>query len=635
MLRQSGDNMSEAFGHAAPGIPASEPAGEAARRFGLPPTMRISMAVRHAGSLRWRLGGLVLLGGAAATWVGYLTSEHANPPSVLGVSGRVATIMVLILTGVWAQTSGSRERMARLLVFAGFFSCLWLLQGSSDRVLFSVGVLCSGVAAVLFCYLMLAHPTGQLHSLAEKRLIGVAGGLGVACWVFAVVTTTQPAFSTPLIRCAPHCPRNALFLGFSTGAVSMLKVVTGISWMVLAAGVVLLLVRRMRSASPPARRAIAPVLLVATVFLLSSGGFIVAKSAAPHLAAGFGLAVVSVAILIPLAIGLGLITERLFMGQALEGFVNQLAGADPLQLEAQMAAALHDPSLRIAYRRPISGTYVDASGAFVAVPALGGRRAVVEIKRDDHPIALVIHDGQLSDQRRAVQAAGGAAMMWLENARLQADLRASVAELADSRARLVETADTERRRIERDLHDGVQQHLVGTRVRLQLATDIIGTEPQEAERMLAAIAQQIDEALDELRALARGVYPPLLEAHGLGEALKSATRHSPAPVSVHAHGIGRYRADLERAVYFCCLEALQNAAKHAGPGATARIDLWQQRQQLFFEISDTGPGFTPGHAQPGTGLVNMRDRIEAAGGSLVVISRPTRGTLIRGAVPTA
>ena len=153
--------------------------------------------------------------------------------------------------------------------------------------------------------------------------------------------------------------------------------------------------------------------------------------------------------------------------------------------------------------------------------------------------------------------------------------------------------------------------------------------------MLAAIGRQIDEALEELRSLARGVYPPLLEAHGLGEALKSATRHSPKPVSVHAHGIGRYRADLERAVYFCCLEALQNTAKHAGPGAAARVGVWQLRRQLLFEISDTGPGFTPGHAPPGTGLVNMRDRIEAVGGSLVVISRPTRGTMIRGAVPTA
>jgi signal transduction histidine kinase len=616
-------------------MPLSAPSGGEAA-LGLPAAMRTSMAVRHAESLRWRLGGVVLLGGLAAALVGYLTSQNPSAqPSGLAVSGRVVTIMVLILTGVWAQTSGSQERMGRLLVFAGFFSCLWLLQGSSHRLLFSIGVLCSSLALVQFCYLMLAHPTGQLRSRAERRFIGLAGGLGVTCWVFAVLTTKQPPFSTPLIRCAPHCPGNAVFLGFSTGAVSMLRVVIAVSWVVLAAGVVLLLVRRMRSASPAARRSIAPVLLVATVYFLSVGGFLVAKSAAPHLAAGLGFASVSVAMLIPLAIGLGLITERLFMGQALEGFVNQLAGADPLHLEAQMAAALHDPSLRIAYRRPISGTYVDASGASVAVPTPGGRRAVVQIKRDDHPIALVIHDAELSDQRRGVQAAGGAAMMWLENARLQADLRASLAELADSRARLVETADTERRRIERDLHDGVQQHLVGTRVRLQLATDTISTEPQQAERMLAAIAQQIDDALEELRSLARGVYPPTLEAHGLGQALKSASRHSLAPVSVHAHGIGRYRTDLERAVYFCCLEALQNAAKHAGSGAAATVDLWQQRQQLCFEISDTGPGFTPIQAQWGTGLVNMRDRIEAVGGSLVVISRPTRGTLIRGAVPTA
>ena len=637
-MGQSQNDLVDNIGQQAATLSSPEPADLARRtatRLQIP--TRLPMLLRAPASLPARLGALAILGGLAAACVGYLTSENPGAaPSGIAVSGRVVTISVLILTGIWGQTSGNQERMGRLLVLAGFLVSLWFLQGSRQPLAFSIGVLFSGVAAVLFCYLMLAHPTGRLRSRTERRFIGVVGGVALSCWVFAVLTSTRPPFSTAMIPCGPHCPSNRLYLGFTTGAVSALKVVILLSWVVLVAGTVLLLVRRMRSASPPARRMIAPVLLVAAAYLLALGGYLEAKSAAPHLHTLFGVAMVSVAVLVPLATGLGLISERLFMGQALQGFVNQLAGAVPLDLEARMSAALHDPSLRIAYRRPILGTYVDASGEPVAMPAPDDHhRATTEIKRADHPVAVVIHDAEMSDQARYVKAAGTAAMVWLENARLQADLRASLAELANSRSRLVETADRERRRIERDLHDGVQQHLVGTQIRLQMATETIRSKPEEAERILASISAQVDEALEELRALARGIYPSLLAEHGLGEALKSVGQRYATPVSVHADAIGRYRTDVETAVYFCCLEALQNAVKHGGPSVRTTVRLREQQQRLYLEVSDTGPGFTPEETSAGNGLANMRDRIEAVGGSLTVKSIPGHGATIRGVVPVA
>jgi signal transduction histidine kinase len=225
--------------------------------------------------------------------------------------------------------------------------------------------------------------------------------------------------------------------------------------------------------------------------------------------------------------------------------------------------------------------------------------------------------------------------LWLQNTQLQADLKASMADLAASRRRLVETADVERQRIERDLHDGAQQHLVGMRLRLELAAEAIREEPRRGEHMLTEIGEQMDETLDELRCLAQGVYPPLLPEHGLAEAIRSASRRSPFPGSVEAHGIGRYSADTETAVYFCCLEALQNIAKHAGPHVCGTVRLWEERQRLCFEVSDEGAGFAPEAVRPGNGLVNMRDRMEAAGGTLTVTSREGHGTSVRGGIPIA
>jgi signal transduction histidine kinase len=145
----------------------------------------------------------------------------------------------------------------------------------------------------------------------------------------------------------------------------------------------------------------------------------------------------------------------------------------------------------------------------------------------------------------------------------------------------------------------------------------------------------MDDVLDEMRSLARGIYPSLLSQCGLGEALRAATRSSPIPVEVRGSRVGRYPEDVEVAVYFCCLEALQNAAKHAGEDARATLTLRSEGEQLRFEVRDAGVGFESRRAQPGSGLINMRDRIEAVGGTLTITSRRGRGTTVRGCVPAA
>jgi signal transduction histidine kinase len=216
----------------------------------------------------------------------------------------------------------------------------------------------------------------------------------------------------------------------------------------------------------------------------------------------------------------------------------------------------------------------------------------------------------------------------LDAVRRQAD------ELRRSRARIVEATDTERRRIERDLHDGAQQHLVALAVAVRLARQIADSDPDAAKEMLDQIGTDLQDAVQELRNLAHGIYPPLLMDRGLPDALRAAAGRSALPTTVEADGIGRYPQQVEAAVYFCCLEAMQNAGKHAGDGASVVVTLREVEGALVFEVADDGAGFSlESGAHQGHGFVNMSDRVGAFGGSVTVDSAPGRGTRIGGRIP--
>ncbi len=216
----------------------------------------------------------------------------------------------------------------------------------------------------------------------------------------------------------------------------------------------------------------------------------------------------------------------------------------------------------------------------------------------------------------------------LESVRRQAD------ELRASRARIVEATDTERRRIERDLHDGAQQHLVALAVSVRLTRQIADTDSEQTKVMLDQLGLDLQEAVQELRNLAHGIYPPLLMDRGLSDAFRAAAGRAALNTLVEADDIGRYPQAVEAAVYFCCLEALQNAGKHAGSDATATVTVRESEGALLFEVADDGAGFDlSSGAQRGHGFVNMSDRVGAFGGSVTVDAAPGRGTRIVGRIP--
>jgi len=211
-------------------------------------------------------------------------------------------------------------------------------------------------------------------------------------------------------------------------------------------------------------------------------------------------------------------------------------------------------------------------------------------------------------------------------------LRQQAAELQASRGRLVAAADAERRRIERNLHDGAQQHLVALAVKVRLLEQFSGRDPERAKGLMNQLQDDVRAAIEELRSLAHGIYPPLLSSAGLSVAIAAACRRAAIPAGVEADGVARHAPEIEAAVYFCCLEALQNAAKYAGAGASARVRIWEAEGGVLFEVCDDGAGFDSSQTGEGAGLTNMRDRLGAVGGTLRVASSGT-GTRIKGVVP--
>jgi signal transduction histidine kinase len=219
----------------------------------------------------------------------------------------------------------------------------------------------------------------------------------------------------------------------------------------------------------------------------------------------------------------------------------------------------------------------------------------------------------------------------LRNIGLTEQLRARLAELQASRLRIVAAQDDQRRRIERDIHDGAQQQLLAIGATLALAESVAGQDTERERALVAQLKTETSGALETLRELARGIYPPLLADQGLATAVRAHASKAPGPVDVSTDGVGRYPADLETAIYFCCVEALQNAARHA-PGSAVRVSLAEDEGQVVFSVTDDGPGFDPATTAGGSGLRNMSDRLAALGGSCQIDSSPGRGTTVAGRI---
>jgi signal transduction histidine kinase len=337
---------------------------------------------------------------------------------------------------------------------------------------------------------------------------------------------------------------------------------------------------------------------------------------------------------------------QLDLGEALDRMVSLLAGASGatsaeawIRVGGQLRPIAAWPRGSVfppAVELPDAGSQFDAAGLRAALPALDGPPHAVAVRHGDDLLGALSlrkprNEPLTPAEDKLLEHVASQAGLVLRNAQLTAELRASIVDLQASRRRLVEAQDVERRKIERDLHDGAQQQLVALAIQLSMLEDA-ADDPGLIRELAPQLKTAARAALDDLRDLARGIYPPLLAERGLAGALRAQAARVPVPVQVEADDVGRYPADTESTVYFCVLEALQNVAKYAG-AALATVRICGAGATLEFSVSDDGSGFDAARPRPGSGLQGMADRLAALGGSLQVRSQPGHGTTITGRLP--
>jgi signal transduction histidine kinase len=490
---------------------------------------------------------------------------------------------------------------------------------------FTFGKALESVYLLGFVYLVLSFPTGRLRSRLDRALIVAA---------VAIVTVVEVAwllFADSRSQICAQCPSNVFEITRNDRVADGILQGQRTVGVVLSLFTVALLIRRWRCASAPERRAGAPVLWAGSA-MFAALAFSVANDIFGHpLGEGPAWTRELVFASIPVAVLAVLLQRRLARG-AVAGLVVELEGATSVELREALGRALGDPSLELAYWVPARARYVDADGSPVQLPQPGDERTATVVEREGEPIAALIHDPALADNSELVQSVCAAAALTLENARLQAELRARLAELQASRARLVEATDAERQRIERDLHDGTQQRLVSIAMTLGLAESKLAGDRPAVEPVLREAREALTIALAELRELTQGIRPAILVERGVAAALDDLSRRAALPVRLDVTVSGRMPEQVEGAAYFVASEALANAAKHSH-ASELRLAASRRDDVLIVEVSDDGIGGAA--AGSGSGLRGLADRVEALGGRLTVSSPPGRGTTLRAEIPCA
>ena len=506
--------------------------------------------------------------------------------------------------------------VGRLLTLAGFGVLAAPILSQIDSPLaWTLATLVNEMWIIVYATLILSFVTGgRLVATVDRVLVGMYIAALVVLQ-FAVMLFLEHEDNLLLVRPDAGTANALTKVQWTVLAVAALGVafVTGVRW---------------RSASRPRRRALLPSLagsLSGVLFAAWLTSLLVDSPVIPL------VWVLNTALLtVPAALLWGVLRSRLARAGLPELF-RELGTRRGVQLEAGLARTLGDPSLVLAYRVPGGRAYIDGTGRPVTPPAPDGDRAAAPIERDGRELGMLVYDASLDDDPELVQAVAATAAIALDDARLQAESQGRLAELRASRERIVAASDAERRRLERNLHDGAQQRLVSVALQLRLIQTRIRADPALAEQLVSSASDELSQSLEELRELARGIHPAVLN-HGLQAALKSLASRASVPTSVSFGSPERLPEPVELAAYFVACEALANVAKYAqATQATVRVS---RRDGLaVIEIADDGVGGADESA--GTGLQGLADRVAALDGTLRILSPPGRGTVVTAELPCA
>jgi signal transduction histidine kinase len=577
---------------------------------------------------------------AAACLVAAVLVGQRAPPSdrIPRVLLEVLIVGIPILAGLYALRFPRNRRFGRPLIAAGFAWALTALSEASTSLPYSVGRLAAWIVVPIAIYLMLALPEGRLEARIDRQLFRFC--IVLAVFLYAGSSLFIEAFpaQTPWATCRADCPANA-FMVLDREPAVMKAVVQPLReglTVILMLGVIASLVYRGRVASPFRRRAILPLIAMGVASAASLAAFLIVRRSAPDTASAASLGQLW-SLTVPgmaAAFLVGILRQRMMLGDTLSALNRDVQRQlDLSDTRATLARTLGD-SIDVLVPDTAARAWRNTDGAAVSAAALEEQGRQLTIVRDDggRAVAALAHDAgvEQDDLLDGIKRFLGTAV---QHAWATARLARVLVELDQSRARIARAADVERSRIGRDLHDGAQQRLIALRIRLSMVEETQRDNPQAWTQELEVLGSQIDTTLEELRALAHGVYPSLLTDRGLEEALHSVAAGAALPVAFETHDLHRYAPEIETAVYFTVLEALQNACKHAKRTSVVRLALWHE-DGISFDVSDDGPGFELSQHRNG-GLRNMHDRIEAVGGVITIDSTPARGTRVTGFVPRA
>jgi signal transduction histidine kinase len=577
-----------------------------------------------------------------AALAGGVAAAGAGPDAGEVALGRALVVGAPLAVGFYAWHSRRATRFGAVLMVLGLAWFLATFSESDRGGWYTLGRTAGWTAEVVFVYAALAYPSGRLTGRIDRLLVGVTAAVAAVFFVPQLFLAEQLQVPSPYTSCTADCPPSALFT-LDTEPASLLDGLRSAGALLVFTidlAVVARIGMRVGDTRSLTRRMLLPVAIVLAVRAALMGVAIIARQTGPDQQtleiAVWALALATPALAVAFAVGLA--RFQLYAGRVLERLAGDVrASPDPIELSRSLARAFGDPQLRLAFPRPATpGLWSDSSGRPFVLPGPGSGRWVVEISDGGEVIAALVCDRDLELHPALVEAAASLVSVTLANQRLVAGAEASLRELEASRARLATSAERERRRIERDLHDGAQQRLVALRIELELAEELLGSDLDAGRARLRELEQDVDDALEELRAVAHGVYPPVLADRGLTDALRAVANRSPVRVDVEAQQVGRYPAELESAVYFCVLEALQNALKHANGVRRITVDLdGAAAAELRFAVRDDGAGVRRGDAlRGGAGITGMRDRVAAFGGHLDIASAVGVGTTVRGLVRT-
>jgi len=563
------------------------------------------------------------------------TTSASDASAVVQGVARGLMVAVPLAVGLYAWRRPSHARFGRALVAV---SCVWfaaLLSSSASPLVYSAGRVASWFVELAIAYAVLAFPTGRLETRVDRILVAIATVAVVTLYLPSALLVARYPVPSPWGGCVARCPRNVFIVvhhqpPFIDGVLVPFR---GAVTALLFVSIAIRLADRLRASNTLMRRAVAPVLATSSARMLL---FIVAlalRALAPHSpltsAAMWMLAAMLPAI--ALAFLLGLVLWRMFVTTAIQSVHARLQGIPaPQQVRKALSEAFEDPGVQIGYWPGARRQWITADRHALAPPAAQTGRHLTEMLDGSERTVAILHDAALRDEGAFLDVAASLAMIAFASDRLMNRTADILRELRASRARIAAAADSERRRIERDLHDGAQQRLVALSIQLELAAD--QADPTEAAR-LRKLRDQVDRSLEDIRSLAHGIYPAVLSDHGLAAAVRSAALRSPVPTTVHVDGLTGYPQEIATAVYLCCIEALQNVAKHARGATGAQIALKEANSVLRFSVTDDGAGFLTARARVGAGIINMQDRMVTIGGELTVHSRPGEGTVVSGRIP--